>query len=187
VKPHLKKGFPVKALRLAAAMVVALILAAPAQAQIVHRADAPAGDAVPTGGSFSIRFPIPFRDVEARVAEPGAPTAVLRMVTGVDSRGIRFSATESPYVGLRPEPMERFADEMKERPGATVSDMRREQKEDMEILSFSLTGPEGGYYFRMGRANSIQYMQVVQFPEAQRSTATAMKEDFFGSFRITRP
>jgi hypothetical protein len=34
--------------------------------------------------------------------------------------------------GLQPEPMESFMDEMKERPGATVSDIRREQ-EGMEI------------------------------------------------------
>jgi hypothetical protein len=89
--------------------------------------------------------------------------------------------------GLQPEPMESFMDEMKERPGATVSDIRHEQKEGMEILSFSLIGPEGGYYFRMGRANSIQYMQVIQFPEAARGPASEMKEAFFGSFRLTRP
>jgi hypothetical protein len=89
--------------------------------------------------------------------------------------------------GLQPEPMESFMDEMKERPGATVSDIRREQKEGMEILSFSLTAPEAGYYFRMGRANSIQYMQVIQFPEAGRGPASEMKEAFFGSFRLTRP
>jgi hypothetical protein len=82
--------------------------------------------------------------------------------------------------GLQPEPMESFMDEMKERPGATVS-------AGMEIPSFALTGPEGGYYFRMGRANSIQYMQVIQFPEAARGPASEMKEAFFGSFRLTRP
>ena len=73
------------------------------------------------------------------------------------------------------------------RPGATVSDAHREQNGDSEILSFSLTAPEGGYYFRMVRANSVQYMQVVQFPKAQHGKATEMKDDFFASFRITPP
>jgi hypothetical protein len=89
--------------------------------------------------------------------------------------------------GLQPEPMESFMDEMKERPGATVSDIGHERKAGTEIPSFALTGPEGGYYFRMGRANSIQYMQVIQFPEAAHGPASEMKEAFFGSFRLTRP
>ena len=54
-------------------------------------------------------------------------------------------------------------------------------------LLFSHTAREGGYYFRMVRANSVQYMQVVQFPEAQRGEAIEMKNDFFASFRITPP
>jgi hypothetical protein len=177
----------VAAFRLVAAIAATLALVAPGHAQIVHRTDVPAGDAVPTGGSFSIRFPIPFLDVEARAEDPGAPTAVVHMVTGASSEGVRFSATETPYLGLQPEPMESFMDDVKARPGATVSDVRHEQKDDVEILSFSLTEPKDGYYFRMVRANSIQYMQVIQFPQARRDRATEMKDDFFGSFKITRP
>jgi hypothetical protein len=177
----------VTAFRLVGTILATLVLVAPSQAQIVHRTDVPSGDAAPTGGSFSIRFPIPFMDVEARAEEPGAPTVVVHIVTGANSEGVRFSATETHYLGQQPEPMESFMDDVKERPGATVSDVRHEKKDDVEILSFSLTDPKDGYYFRMVRANSIQYMQVVQFPQAQSDKASGMKDDFFGSFRITRP
>jgi hypothetical protein len=177
----------VATLRIAALIVAALAFAAPAHAQTVYRSDVPAGDAAPTGGSFSIRFPIPFTDVELRADDPDAPTAIVRTLTGADSEGIRFTAVEMPYMGQHPKPMESFMNSVKKRPGAEVSDVRREQNGDMEILSFLLTAPEGGYYFRLVRTNEAQFMQVVQFPEVQRGKATEMKDDFFSSFRITRP
>jgi hypothetical protein len=175
------------ALRLIVALVLALGIGTSAHAQTVHRTNVPAGDATPTGGSFSIRFPIPFTDMETKAADTGHPTATLLMVTGVNDDGVRLSATEAPYGGLQPKSMESFMDDMKSQPGAAASDVYRGRSGDMEILSFGLTVPGHGYYFRMVRAHDIQYLQVIQFPEADRAEAAAMKDDFFSSFKITKP
>jgi hypothetical protein len=37
------------------------------------------------------------------------------------------------------------------------------------------------------RANGTQYMLVIQFPEAIRDKVVAMKDGYFGSFKITHP
>lgn len=172
--------------RLLAAFALALALAAPAQAQTVYRKDVPAGVATPTNGTFSIRFPVTFTDVELKAEDPSAPPAIVRMLTGLDSDGVRFSATETPMLGLEPRPMEDFMAAMKQRPGATVSDVHRESKDGTEILSFALADASGGYFFHVVRADKTQYMQVIQFPEAARAQATAVRDDFFNSFKITK-
>ena len=175
------------ALRLVAALIVALVVAAPAHAQTIYRKDVPPGDATPTGGSFSIRFPVAFTDVELRSEDPPAPPAIVYMLTGLNSDGVRFSATETPTTGLQPKPMEDFMAAMKNRPGAAISDVHRETRGGTEILSFTLTDARGGTYFRMVRAANAQYMQVIQFPEVERAQAAAVRDDFFGSFKITKP
>lgn len=169
------------------ALDIILALAAPANAQTVYRKDLPAGVATPTNGTFSIRFPVTFSDVELKAEDPPAPPAIVRMLTGLNIDNVRISATETPMLGLEPRPMEDFMAAMKERPGATVSDVHRESKDGTEILSFALTDASGGYFFRVVRANKTQYMQVIQFPEPARAQATAMRDDFFNSFKITKP
>ena len=58
------------AYRLGAVFTLAVAIAFSAQAQIiVHGNDFPAGEATPTNGSFSIRFPISYKDVEHKGAE----------------------------------------------------------------------------------------------------------------------
>ncbi len=166
------------------AMIFVFALGGFAQAQVVHRANVPPGDATPTDGSFSIHFPIAFNDVEMKAEESGYPTTVVYMLTGLGDTGTRFTATETSFAGFEPKPMEAFMEGAKQRRGAVVSDVHRDSSGGMEMLSFALTGPEGGYYFRMIRANNSQYMLVVQFPESQRDAATGMKDDFFSSFKI---
>jgi hypothetical protein len=175
--------------RFLAALVFAVVLAAtaPADAQTVYRKDIPAGVATPTNGTFSVRFPITFSDVELKAEDPPAPPAIVRMVTGLDSNGVRLSATETPMLGLEPRPMEDFMAAMKQRPGAAVSDVHRESKDGTEILSFALADASGGYFFHIVRANKTQYLQVIQFPETARAQAVAMRDDFFNSFKITKP
>jgi hypothetical protein len=183
----------VRTYRLAAAIVFALVLlgglSASASAQTVNRTNVPAGEAAPTGGTFSIRFPTAFSDVEARAKAdtPDGVDAIVRMLTGMSGDGIRFSATETPFVpGQQPQPMEDFMQAAKQRPRAVVTDVRRERQDDMEILSFALDDFKGGTYFHIVRTKDAQYMQVIQFPESQRDKAAAMKDDFFGSFKIAR-
>ncbi len=82
-------------LRSVLAVIFVLAMGVSAQAQIVPRANVPAGDASPTGGSFSVHFPIAFSDVEMKAEENGSPTAIVYMLTGVNDGGTRFSATEN--------------------------------------------------------------------------------------------
>jgi hypothetical protein len=171
-------------LRRVLALIFVLAFGSFAQAQVVHRTNVPAGDATPTGGSFSIHFPIASSDVEMKAEDSGYPTAIVYMLTGVDDGGTRFTATETPFGGFTPKPMEAFMDGTKQRPGAVVSDVHRDNAGGLDRLSFALTGPEGGYYFRMIRSVDTQYMLVVQFPESQRAATTPMKDDFFSSFKI---
>jgi hypothetical protein len=166
------------------ALIFVVVLGSFAQAQVVHRTNIPAGDVTPTGGSFSIHFPIASSDVEMKAEDSGYPTAIVYMLTGMDAGGTRFTATETPFGGFTPKPMEAFMDSTKQRPGAVVSDVHRDSEGGTERLSFALTGPEGGYYFRMIRSVDTQYMLVVQFLESQRDAATPMKDDFFSSFKI---
>ena len=175
--------------RLCAAFALALVLAAPApgHAQTVYRKDVPAGVATPTNGTFSIRFPVTFSDAELKAEDPPAPPAIVRMLTGLNIDNVRISATETPMLGLEPRPMEDFMAAMKQRPGAAVSDVHRESKDGTEILSFALTDALGGYFFHVVRADKTQYMQVIQFPETARAQATAVRDDFFNSFKITKP
>ena len=173
--------------RFMTALVLAAMLGASAHAQTVHRKDVPAGEAAPTGASFSVRMPVAFTDTELQATDAPAPPAIVRMVTGISSDNVRFSATETPMLGLEPRPMEDFMEATKRRPGAAVSDVRRESKDGMEVLSFALADANGGTYFRMVRANGVQYLQVIQFPETARAEATAARDDFFSSFKITKP
>ena len=173
------------AVRCALAIALIFVTNAFAQAQVVHRKNVTPGDATPDGGSFSIHFPVAFDDVEVSAQDPNASApATLFMLTGADSDRIRFSATEASIAEFQPKPMEDFMAGAKQQPGATVTDIQRESIGGEEIMSFALNVPDGGYYFRVIRANKIQYMQVVQFPTSARDRATKMKDDFFGSFKI---
>ena len=184
---RLSTGFAACAFSTLAAIVVALTSAGSAQAQpIMHRTAVAAGEAAPTNGSFSIRFPIAFNDIELRAEDPTAPTIVVRILSGVDSSGLRFSATETP-LRENPSDIEEFMEAAGNRPGALVSDVAREQADAVTVLSFALTDPKGGNYFRVIRTRDTQYMLVVQFPEASRSQAASMTTDFFASFKTTRP
>lgn len=174
-------------LRFLAAVVLVVVLAAPAQAQTVYRKDVPAGEATPTDGTFSIRFPVPFTDAEMKAGDPAAPPVVIHMLTGANSDNVRFSASETAMLGLEPRPMEDFMNATKQRPGAVVSDPQHDTKDGMEMLSFELEDSAGGYFFRMMRHNNIQYMQVIQFPKTERAQAAAVRDDFFGSFKLTKP
>jgi hypothetical protein len=187
------RGNGVKTLRFTATIVLALVLfgalSAPASAQTVNRTNVPAGEAVPTGGTFSIRFPTAFTDLEARAKAdtPGGTDAVVRMLTGLNGDGVRFSATETPFpTGQQLRPIEDFMEAAKQRPRAVVTDVHRDHQGDTDILSFTLDDFKGGTYFHIARTKAAQYMQVIQFPESQRDKATAMKDDFFGSFKVTQ-
>jgi hypothetical protein len=68
------------------------------------------------------------------------------MLTGVDREGLRSSATETPLRQPVP-PVDSFLETSKKRPDAVASDMRHEKKDDLEILSFTLSEPKQEYFF----------------------------------------
>ena len=171
---------------LVAAALVALVLATPARAQpILHRNAAPAGVTSPTGGTFSIRFPVAFNDMETKVPDPERGTVSVRLLTGAGGDKIRFSAMETPMQATA-SPIGGFVDEVKQRPGAAVSDVHQERNGDIETLTFSYRDPRESSFFRVSRTKQNGYTLVVQFPEAQRDKAAAMKDQFFGSFKIVK-
>jgi hypothetical protein len=176
--------------RFAVAILFWSTLAAVADAQVINRANVPAGYATPTDGTFSIRFPIPFTDMVEKGDSFGAdPGMLVRMVTGITNRGIRLSAAEMPDPNAQLAPVDSFMDNLKQRlgAGAVLSDISRDRKDNMDMVSFALAAHGRGFYFRVIRAAGSQYILLVQFPEAQRDTATDMKEAFFGSFSFARP
>ncbi|MFZ0621333.1 MAG: hypothetical protein WAM76_04955 [Pseudolabrys sp.] len=179
------------AYRFGPVIIFALMLSLSAQAQtIVRGSDYPPGEATPANGSFSINFPISYRDVqykgaETRIGDAKDAAVTVHMLTGVDREGLRFSATETPLQKPVP-PIDTFLETSKKRPDAVASDVRHEQKDDLEILSFSLTEPDQEYFFRVVRSKTTGYVLAVQFPSELRNKAIGMKDDFFGSFKIIR-
>jgi hypothetical protein len=174
-------------MRLVMAIAVTVFSAMAADAEpIVHRSAVPAGEAVATGGSFSISFPIAFSDIEVRTEDPPAPIAVAHLLTGVDPEGLRMSAMEitSPE---NPGPIDGLMEAAKARPGTTVSEISRAQDGDMATLSFALTEPKGGSYFRVIGTPRAQYVLAMQFPEAIRGKAALARDGYFGSFKLTHP
>ena len=176
------------AYRLGAVTIFALALVVSAHAQVVlHGKDSPPGAASPANGSFSIRFPIPYRDVEYQGAgqksgDGKEAASAVHMLSGIDPDGLRFSATETLLRQPLP-PIDSFLETAKARPGAVASDVQHQQKDGLEILSFTLSEPDQEYFFRMIRGKTSGYVLVVQFPAALRSKAIGMKDDFFGSFK----
>jgi hypothetical protein len=175
-------------IRLVTAIAVTVFSAMAAHAEpVVHRSAVPAGEAVATGGSFSIVFPTPFSDIEIRTENPPAPTEVTHLLTGHDPEGLRVSAME--LTGIEhPGPIDGVMEgAAKARPGTTVSDVSRAENAGMTTLSFALTDPKGGSYFRVIRTPRAQYLLVVQFPEAIRARAALVRDGYFASFKLTRP
>ena len=173
-------------LRAVAAIAILVVSAGAAHAEtIMHRSAAPAGEAVATGGTFAIVFPIAYRDIEVRTEDPPAPTEVTHLLTGHDPEGLRVSAME--LTGIEhPGPIDAVMDgAAKARPGTTVSDVSRADNGEVTSLSFALTDPKGGSYFRVIRTPRAQYLLVIQFPEALRGRAALARDAFFGSFRLT--
>ncbi|MGB6349841.1 MAG: hypothetical protein WBG10_07400 [Pseudolabrys sp.] len=182
---------PVIACRLGAVIAFALMLVVSAQAQaVLHGRESPPGEAVPANGTFSIRFPISYKEVEyqgieTKSADPKEAASAVHMLTGVDSDGLRFSATEQP-LRLPMPPIDSFMETAKRRFEAVASDVQHQQKDGLEILSFTLSEPKQEYFFQVMRGKTSGYVLAVQFPAELRGKASGMKDDFFSSFKIVR-
>ena len=109
------------------------------------------------------------------------------MVTGMNSEMIMLTATETLAGGQPPKTLSDLVDIMKQRPGGTVADIKDENKDGKETLTFSARDDKRSYYFRYVSAGDALYSLVIEFPEYERPEATAMKDDFFNSFRLIKP
>jgi len=136
-------------------------------------------------GGFSVRMPIPFNDFSIRDTDPNATNPVIHTVGGKSSEGIKISVTEVPItprskvaadLGTIPEQIGRS-------PGTKISDVRRDSKGGIDSISFLASRPETSAYMRTIKTSKAVYSLTIEFPNAQRATVDAVKDEFFGSFK----
>jgi hypothetical protein len=172
-------------IRLAASfLLIAGLAVAPAQAeQIVHRTAVPAGEAISTGGSFSVRMPVAFADIEVVVDDGGKGREVAHLITGRSPDGLKFVATEISVSG-EPKPLTAIVDSMKARPGAVVSDVVQTKTADMETISLASADPKAGVFMRIIRTQTKGYTLIVEYPVDAKERANAARTEFFDSFKM---
>ena len=153
----------------------------------MHRVGVSADDgtgwhsAVSTKGAFSIRLPIPFNDFTTHDAREGQ---VSHAVGGKSSEGIKFMAVEMPVTAKTPGDLGAIPKSFSSNPANKVSDVSRQTKEGADILSFSVTGPSSTAHFRYIKVKGMLYTLSIEFPNAHREAVAAMKDKFFGSFKL---
>jgi hypothetical protein len=137
--------------------------------------------AVSTKGAFSVRVPIPFNDFTTYDAGTGE---VSHALGGKSSEGIKFTAVETPVTAKTPADLGAIPKSFSSNPANKVSDVSRQSKESADSLSFSVTGPTSTAHFRYVRVGGLLYMLSIETPNAYREAVAAMKEKFFGSFKL---
>jgi hypothetical protein len=178
-------------LALALALVVLPGVAAHAQQPKLemHRAGVDSKDAsgwypaVSTKGSFSIRMPIPFNDFTIRSSDPKTGEEVLHVIGGKSSEGIKLSASEIPASEKKAPSLDKILADFSAKPGSKVSDVQRAAKGDVDTLSFSVSGAQTSTHVRYIKTKSAMYALIIEFPNAHRDDAAAIREEFFGSFK----
>jgi len=153
----------------------------------MHRVGVSADDgtgwhpAVSTKGAFSIRVPIPFNDFTTHDARTGE---VSHAVGGKSSEGIKFMAVEIPVTATTPTDLGAIPKSFSSNPVNKVSDVSRQTKDGADILSFSVTGPASTAHFRYIKVKGMLYSLSIECPNAHRDAVAAMKDKFFGSFKL---
>jgi hypothetical protein len=151
----------------------------------MHRAGVSADDGpgwnkgVSTKGSFSISVPIPFNDFTTYDNGKAG-----HIIGGKSSNGIKFMAAELPNSVKTPADLEAIPKTFASNPANTVSDIRRQAKDGIETLSFSVAGADSGGHFRYIRTKTALYMLSIEYPNAYHDVATATKSKFFDSFEL---
>ena len=153
----------------------------------MHRVGVSADDgsgwhpAVSTKGAFSIRVPIPFNDFTTHDARTGE---VSHAIGGKSSEGIKFMAVEIPVTAKTPNDLGAIPKSFSSNPATKVSDVSHQTKDGADILSFSVTGPASTAHFRYIRVKGMLYTLSIECPNAYREAVAAMKDKFFGSFKL---
>jgi len=153
----------------------------------MHRVGVSADDgsgwhpAVSTKGAFSIRVPIPFNDFTTHDARTGE---VSHAIGGKSSEGIKFMAVELPVTAKTPDDLGAIPKSFSSNPANKVSDVSRQMKDGADTMSFSVTGPASTAHFRYIKVKGMLYSLSIEFPNAYREAVAAMKDKFFGSFKL---
>lgn len=176
---------------LALALVLLPDVAAKAQQPKLemHRAGVASKDAsgwhpaVSTKGSFAVRMPIPFNDFTVRAADPKSGEGPTHVIGGKSTEGIRLSAVEMPASAKNAPSLEKILADFSAKPGTKISDVQRVAKDDVDILSFSVSGAQTSAHFRYIKTKNAMYVLTIEFPNAHRDDMAAIREEFFGSFK----
>ena len=139
--------------------------------------------AVSTKGSFSVRMPIPFNDFTVRSTDPKTGEEVTHVIGGKSSEGIKFSAVEMPVSAKSAPSLEKILADFSAKSGSKVSDVQRAAKDDVDTLSFSVSGAQTSAHVRYVKTKSATYSLTVEFPNAHRDDVAALREEFFDSFK----
>ncbi len=178
---------------LARILSLALVILAGAVAQAqqpgleMHRAGVNADDgsgwhsAASTKGSFSVRMPIPFNDFTVRDASTGQ---VSHAIGGKSSEGIKLAAVETPVTAKTPDDLGAIPKSFSSNPANKVSDVSRQTKDGADTISFSVTGSASSAHFHYIRMKGTLYLLSIEFPNAHREVVAAIKDGFFGSFKL---
>jgi len=139
--------------------------------------------AVSTKGSFSVRMPIPFNDFTIRSTDPKTGEEVTHVIGGKSTEGIKLSAVEIPASAKSPPNLEKILTDFSAKPGSKISDVQRAAKGDVDTLSFSVSGAQASAHIRYIKTKNAIYALTIEFPNAHRDDATAVRDEFFGSFK----
>ena len=139
--------------------------------------------AVSTKGSFSVRMPIPFNDFTVRSTDPKTGEEVTHVIGGKSTEGIKFSAVELPASAKSAPSLEKILADFSAKSGSKVSDVQRAAKDDVDTLSFSVSGAQTSAHVRYVKTKSATYSLTVEFPNAHRDDVAALREEFFDSFK----
>ena len=174
-------------------LVVSVWAAAQAQPKLeMHRSNVNALDksgwqlAVSSHGGFSVRMPIPFNDFSIHASDPNTGDSVTHTVGGKSTEGIKISVTEMPITPRSkvPADLATIPEQIGRSPGTKISDVRRDSKGDVASISFLASGPATSAYMRTVKTSKAVYSLTIEFPNAHRPTVDAVKDEFFGSFKI---
>lgn len=153
----------------------------------MHRVGVSADDgsgwhaALSTKGAFSVRVPLPFNDFTTHDPRTGE---VSHAIGGKSSEGIKFMVLEAPVTAKTPDDLAAIPKSFASSPANKVSDVSRQTKDGADIMSFSVAGPATSTHLRYIKVKGTLYMLSIEFPNAHRETVAAMKDKFFGSFKL---
>lgn len=136
-------------------------------------------DARSTGGSFTVRMPLPFNDYTV----PGQ--RVRHVIDGKGPTGISFSVVEFVKLTAKGE-MDAIYKDLLESPAKTRN-MKRERVAGADILSYDSYGALTNSYNRYVETDRSFYFLSIIYQPSQGKEVEPLQGPFFDSFIINTP